>query len=425
LDRNIWKGAIGVRENDIRDVVVVGGGIAGSALALVLARNGVKVTVLERQHEYRDRVRGELMHVWGVADAQRLGIVDAMLDAGGTFATRMVLFDETIPPQVAEQTARDLVDPISGVPGPLCAGHPAMCHALSRAAEVAGAQFVYGVGPVNVTAGERPTVTFTRAGHEHQLPARLVVGADGRNSSVRNQAGIMLHRAGSANLISGLLIEDVSAWPQDWFSYGTEDDRVFLVAPQGSSRLRLYTATAPDQRARYAGAGGTARFLDDFRRLRCMPLGSAIASGVPIGPCATFEGGDTWTDVPIIPGVVLIGDAAGYNNPIIGQGLSLAMRDVRVLSSILLSEQEWSPARLQPYADERGERLRRARFAAAFFATIFATFGPEGAARRATFFDRLRNPHDPSHMILLAIRAGFEQAPAWIFTEGFRTDLRL
>ncbi|HEY1297819.1 MAG TPA: FAD-dependent oxidoreductase [Chloroflexota bacterium] len=55
------------------DLIVVGGGIAGSALATVMARSGARVAVLERQSVYRDHVRGEYMQPWGVADAQHLG----------------------------------------------------------------------------------------------------------------------------------------------------------------------------------------------------------------------------------------------------------------------------------------------------------------------------------------------------------------
>ena len=48
-----------------------------------------------------------------------------------------------------------------------------------------------------------------------------------------------------------------------------------------------------------------------------------------MSPLATHPSVDTWTEVPFAPGVVLVGDSAGYNDPIIGQGLSLAMADVR------------------------------------------------------------------------------------------------
>jgi len=52
------------------DVIIIGGGIAGSALAAVLARKGRAVLVLERSTVYRDKVRGEFFHAWGVAEAQ-------------------------------------------------------------------------------------------------------------------------------------------------------------------------------------------------------------------------------------------------------------------------------------------------------------------------------------------------------------------
>ena len=58
------------------DVVIVGGGIAGSALAAVLARDGFDVLVLERQTSYRDKVRGETLLCWGVAELQQQHPVD-------------------------------------------------------------------------------------------------------------------------------------------------------------------------------------------------------------------------------------------------------------------------------------------------------------------------------------------------------------
>ena len=174
------------------DVVIVGGGIAGSALALVLARRGATVTVLERQQDYADRVRGEYMHPWGVAEAQRLGILDILLSAGGVFVTRGVGYDESIPSHISEARARDLGTIVPSVLGGLGVGHPAACRALSRAAEAAGALYWRGASKVGVTLGEHPAVVFDKDDGMQQVRCRLIVGADGRNSTVRHQAGIAL-----------------------------------------------------------------------------------------------------------------------------------------------------------------------------------------------------------------------------------------
>ena len=64
------------------DVVIVGGGIAGSALAIALARGGVEVVVLEATEVFEDRVRGESMMPWGVAEAAGLGVLDPLRAAG-------------------------------------------------------------------------------------------------------------------------------------------------------------------------------------------------------------------------------------------------------------------------------------------------------------------------------------------------------
>jgi len=80
------------------DAVVVGGGIAGSALAAALAGDGYEVLLLERQTVYRDKVRGEVINCWGVVELLRLGLEQTLLDAGGTYVNRFVGFDETVDP---------------------------------------------------------------------------------------------------------------------------------------------------------------------------------------------------------------------------------------------------------------------------------------------------------------------------------------
>ena len=79
------------------DVAIVGGGIAGGALAVRLARAGLGVTVLEQSVEFRDRVRGETMFPWGYAELARSGLLDIAMRAEGTVAPRVVPYGDSMP----------------------------------------------------------------------------------------------------------------------------------------------------------------------------------------------------------------------------------------------------------------------------------------------------------------------------------------
>jgi menaquinone-9 beta-reductase len=404
------------------DIVVVGGGIAGATIALVLARAGLTVTVLEQQLLYRDRVRGEYMQPWGVAEAQHLGISEILVKAGGFFVRRIIPYDEIHSPHAAEAMARTLGELVPGVPGAMCVSHPAACLALSQAAETAGAKIIRGIGRPTLMPGSEPEVTFELNGVEHRLSCRLIVGADGRSSTVRAQAGIRLLRDEPTHLISGMLVDHVPEWPQEDSAVGTEGDVCFLVFPQGGQKLRLYTCTALDQRSRYSGPLGPRRFLDDFRGLSCFPWHEALGRATPIGPCATMGGEDTWTEVPFVEGIVLVGDAGGYNDPIIGEGLSLALRDVRLLSEVLLEDPEWAPPRLELYGNRHREGLSRMRIVAALRAALSAQFGPEAAARRAHFRERMREDAN-LRIVDVARHLGPDRAPGWVFNETIRASM--
>jgi 2-polyprenyl-6-methoxyphenol hydroxylase-like FAD-dependent oxidoreductase len=77
------RGERAVIASEMLDLVVVGGGLAGAAVALAMVQRGARVVVLERETRFRDRVRGEGMSPWGVAEAKRLGIDRLMVEAGG------------------------------------------------------------------------------------------------------------------------------------------------------------------------------------------------------------------------------------------------------------------------------------------------------------------------------------------------------
>ena len=215
------------------------------------------------------------------------------------------------------------------------------------------------------------------------------------------------------NLIGGMLIDGVPEWPQDVMELGTERNIHHLVFPQGGNKLRLYACYSFDEREQFTGAGRERNLLDAFR-LQCMPLGAYIAKGEPIGPFHSFSNEDHWVERPTAPGVVLIGDAAGHNDPITGQGTSITLRDVRIVQEIILAG-DHSQRAFDSYVEERLERMRRLRIAARYATTLRVEFGPAAAARRARamkrqFVDGCLSPYP-------ATLAGPETLPAKAFEQ--------
>jgi 2-polyprenyl-6-methoxyphenol hydroxylase-like FAD-dependent oxidoreductase len=116
---------------------------------------------------------------------------------------------------------------------------------------------------------------------------------------------------------------------------------------------------------------------------------------------------------------VLVGDAAGWNDPIVGLGLSITYRDVRIVSDILKASDDWSPTAFASYGEERRQRMRRLRFVAALTATLDMEFDAAARERRRNYHQRAA-----ADMSLglhgLAVLAGPEAVPAETFSAAHR-----
>src|SRR4030095_7685286 len=170
------------------DVVTVGGGLAGAGLGRLLARAGLRVLVLERTLEFHDRVRGEVLVPWGVAEAKRLGFDELLRPVGNDLRWwDIVLGGMTV-------VHRDI--PATCLPGVavLSYYHPAMQDILLQAAEEAGAEVRRGARVTGVEPGRAPRVIVQHDGREREVQARLVVGADGRGSHVREWGRVGVRR---------------------------------------------------------------------------------------------------------------------------------------------------------------------------------------------------------------------------------------
>jgi 2-polyprenyl-6-methoxyphenol hydroxylase-like FAD-dependent oxidoreductase len=370
------------------EIVVIGAGVAGGALATVMARSGRSVLLLEITPEHRDVVRGEFLANWGVAEAQTLGLYELYVQAGAHCTDRLGFFDEDLDPAMAEAQAIDFAT--VPLPRPLALGHPRLCTILDDAAVSAGASFLRGVRRTHVTPGSPPVVTFEHQGGAHEIRPRLVVAADGRHGQTRRQVGIPEEADPVHHWNMGVLVDGLEDWPENLDAIGVEDWRSYFIFPQGQGRARVYVCVNADQRERMMGPEGPQNMLTSFDGLCSAPLARCVARGRPAGPAFGYPNNDTWTKEPYTEGVVLIGDAAGHNDPIIGQGLSIAHRDVRLVSDVLNTSEDWSASAFKGYGEERGERMRRLRNIGRLVAIRDAEFTSEARARRARAAQRLQ-----------------------------------
>jgi len=330
------------------DLIVAGGGTVGAALAFRVARSGARVLVVEREVTFRDRVRGESIHPWGVAEAVALGLGEVL--AGPSFQR---IHDWQLRLGGAKLLERDLAHSRARQPA-IDVHHPELQQALIELAQNAGAEVWRGSHVTRVERGRPARVSVERGAEQRLLEARLVVAADGRDSPLRRAAGVAMSGERSELLTSGLLVRGHGG-PNGTMSvfYPLGFCELALWVPLPGARARLYAARRRDADAeRFSGEASVASFFAWCARLG-MPR-EWLETATAAGPLATFE--TTLADcetVALEGGLAFLGDAAGTVDPAFGCGLSLALMDARSLAERLIESRDWDAAAARHALDRR------------------------------------------------------------------------
>jgi menaquinone-9 beta-reductase len=359
------------------DIITVGGGLGGAALAKAMAEHGARVLVLEREKQFKDRVRGEGMSPWGVAETQALGLYELLRTTCAHELSHLAGLGAEEPRDMIATTPQRL-------PG-ITFYHPAMQEVLLQAAADAGAEVRRGASVREVKPGACPTVVVEQEGRVEDIQARLIVGADGRGSVVRKWAGFPVHQDPERLVISGVVFEEMCMPREDTFYFILNPTlgQGALLNPQGSGRVRAYLTQTKVTGTRLQGAADLPRFIAES--IRSGAPAEWYAEAKQVGPLATFDGADVWVEHPYKAGIALIGDAAATSDPTWGQGLSLTVRDARVLRNALLNQEDWDAAG-QAYAAEHDRYYGVLHRVEHWLSEMFFATGPAGEARRARAF---------------------------------------
>jgi 2-polyprenyl-6-methoxyphenol hydroxylase-like FAD-dependent oxidoreductase len=369
------------------DVVVVGGGVAGSSLGAALARAGLEVLVVEREARFRDRVRGDSLFPWGVVEMTRLGLADILPASGARPLPRWQVYEDRAPGEPYDwRTDVPTGDVVWGV------NHPGLQEALFTEAAAAGAVMRRPAKALAPSLGDNGYLAVPIDTDEGRITVRtrLVVGADGRESGVRRWIGAASFADPTHHLIGGCLVEGIDLDPDAahmaWYRGG-----VSLIFRHARGRARVYLVCQPESAEAMRGRHAADAFMATCAEV--YPDG-AFTRACAVGPAAFFPGIDMYPDRIAGEGIVLIGDAAGANDPSQGQGISLALRDARELRDLLLAG-DWQVA-IEEFSRRRASWYEPLRAYALWVGPLFTDVGTDADAtrtrqRRAAERDPWRN----------------------------------
>jgi flavin-dependent dehydrogenase len=308
------------------DVVVVGARPAGAAAAMLLARAGLRVLMVDRSTYGADTVSTHALLRGGVIQLARWGLLDRVARAG-TPPVRRTVFD------YGNQRVEVPIKPGPGFDALYAPRRTVLDPILVDAARTAGAEVCFGVTVTSLCRDSNGRVTGIigrdAAGAPFTAGARITVGADGMGSTVARLTGAPVDRAGTSAAAfvygywDGLAVDGYELFYRTGVSAG--------LFPTNGGQTCVFAATTP-RRFRSETTAGVAAAYTRLVGEAAPGLLDANSDARAPERFRVFTGRLGHLRRASGPGWALVGDAGYFKDPITAHGLTDALRDAELLA---------------------------------------------------------------------------------------------
>jgi flavin-dependent dehydrogenase len=340
------------------DVVVVGARCAGAATAMLLARLGHDVVVVDQASFPSDTISTHSIARSGVVQLRRWGLLDEVLDSGAP-AIRQVTFNAA-----GESTSRTIKDK-AGVDLVVAPRRYVLDTILATAAQRAGADVRTGVTVTGVQRDGRGRVVGV-VGQDHhgrqvELGARYVVGADGLHSRVARVVGAAITQARLAD--GAAQYTYYAGMPWNGFEFFVAARSFAGVFPTHDGQACIWVCNpSADARAVRRRTRSRVEAFQQLLALSAPPLAERLRQAHRTSPVQGMLRQPNQLRQAAGPGWALVGDAGYYRDAVTAYGISDAFHHAELLAvaldRALRADASEEAAALAGYQQQRDQALR-------------------------------------------------------------------